>query len=111
MKSTGLIFGAALAASMALSASPTIARDTDTKAVVSTTTTHNDGDVTTSHTTTHKMANTNGSSAIDRDTELDRSEDRMSTQGRAHSHAMKHHTSDNDEEHSTTTTTTSTRTR
>src|SRR5471032_2295783 len=104
MKSTGLIFGAAFAASMALTAFPTIARDTESKAVVSTTTTHNNGDVTTSHTTTHAMANTNGPAATDRDTGLDRAADRMSVHARVHSQAMKHHLSDSDKVHSTTTT-------
>jgi hypothetical protein len=111
MKPTGLIFSATLLASLALVASPAIARDTQMKAEVNTTTMHDNGDVTTRHTTTNKTANSNGPSAIDRDTGLDRAEDRMSAEGRAHSHALKKHTADSDEERSTTTTTTSTHTR
>jgi len=111
MRFAAIIYGAALLASGASVASPAIARATETRAAISTTTTHNNGDITTSHTTVQKSANSNGPSATDRDTGLDRAEDRMSAQGRAHSHALKRHTADADEEHSTTTTTTSTHTR
>lgn len=111
MNTTRLIYVAVFATSMALTASPSIGRETVAKAEVDSTTMHNNGDVTTSHATIHKMAKTNGPSATDRDTGLDRAEDRMSAQGLAHSHALKHHTSDADEEHSTTTTTTTSHTR
>jgi len=110
MKSSVLVYGVGFAA-LVLAGSPTIARETVSKAEVNTTTMHNNGAETTSHTTTSRTANSNGKSATDRDTGLDRAEDRMSAQGLAHNHALKHHTSDSDEEHSTTTTTTSTHTR
>ena len=97
-----VIFGA-LVGSLAMVASPAIARDTVTKAAVSTTTIHNNGNVTTSHTTIHKSANSNGLGTADRDLGLARAQERMSAQGRAHSQALKHH--------STTTTTTTTHTR
>lgn len=107
MKALGLISSVVFVATITLVASPAIARDTVTKAEVSTATTHDDGQVTTSHTTTERQANTNRPSSADHDTGLDRAEDRMSAEGLAHSQALKNHTSDSDEEHSTTTTTTS----
>jgi hypothetical protein len=109
MRPAHLFFTASVLASLALVASPAVARETETKAEVNTTTMHDNGDVTTSRTTTNKTAT--GQSTTDRDTGLDRAEDRMSAEGRAHSHALKNHTPDGDEERSTTTTTTSTKTR
>ena len=51
-----------------------------------------------SHISTQGSANTNGPNALDRDTGLDRAQDRMSDQGLAHNKARSDHSSDNDKD-------------
>jgi hypothetical protein len=111
MKNAELLFGLALVTSTVITAVPAIARETATKAEVTTATKHDNGDVTLSRSTTHKLTNTNGTDAADRDTGLDRAEDRMSAEGVAHNRALEQHTPDAGEERSTTTTTTTSRSR
>jgi len=49
-----------------------------------------------SHLSAQGSANTNGPNALDRDTGLDRAQDRMSDQGAAHNKARANHASDKD---------------
>ena len=108
LKTTAILCSAAFM-SLAMGTSPVFAGERVTKAEVSTTTTHRNGAMTTSRSTTQKVENSNGRWTTDRDTGLDRAQERMSAQGLAHSQAMKDHL--NNDSHSTTTTTTETRTR
>jgi hypothetical protein len=95
-----LLFAAAIAVSLGIAGSPAVARSTSgTGANLGTSSA-------TTHMSAQGMANTNGPSASDRDTGLDRAKDRMSAQGLAHNHALKKHHSDNDADDRTTTTTT-----
>jgi len=99
-----LLFAAIILGSLAVGAQPSLARITNTNAGASATTNQSTMD-TKNHLSSQGMANTNGRYATDRDTGLDRAEDRMSAQGRAHSRALKHHSSDNDADDKPTTTT------
>ena len=51
-----------------------------------------------SHISTQGSANTNGPNAMDRDTGLDRAQDRMSDKGVAHNKAKSDHSSDSDKD-------------
>jgi hypothetical protein len=100
-----LLFTATVLSGIALCANPALARGTS-GAMNSA---HQPTTTSGSHLSTQGMANTNGRYAADRDTGLDRAEDRMSATGRAHSHALKHHESDNDADDKPSTTTSTTR--
>jgi len=107
-QSSPLLLTVTVLGSFALCTQPTLARGTANNSTASATTNH----ATMSpdnHLSSQGAANTNGRFASDRDTGLDRAEDRMSSQGRAHSHALKHHTSDNDADDKPATTTSTTR--
>lgn len=96
-----LILAAAVLGSFALCAQPSLARGSSADTRTSANTTN--------HLSAQGMDSTNGRYAADRDTGLDRAEDRMSAQGRAHSHALKHHPSDNDADDKPATTPSGTR--